>query len=98
MLKDVFQFECPCCGKTIEVNTRSGKARAADPKDSKKADFDKLVSEQSSASDRLGSMFDDARADQSADAKRLEGLFDRAKEKSKDDDPKGRPSNPFDLD
>ena len=28
MAKSVFTFPCPCCDKMVEVDTRSGKARA----------------------------------------------------------------------
>ncbi len=96
MPKNVFQFECPCCGKDVEVDTRSGKARAVDPKEKRGKDLDTLIGEQSRASERLDSMFDSARRDQEQQGDRLDQMFSDAADKAKDDDSK--PSNPFDLD
>lgn len=97
MPKDVFQFSCPCCGKRVEVNVRSGKARAVDPKERSGPDLDALIDEQARASERLGSMFDEAKQDQRSQADKLDRLFSEAAEDAKKK-PDERPSNPFDLD
>ncbi|MCA8943894.1 MAG: hypothetical protein KDB80_15125 [Planctomycetes bacterium] len=96
MPKNVFRFSCPCCGKEVEVDTRSGKARAVDPNEKKGKDFETLVTEQHQASERFDSMFDSARRDQERQKNQLERLFEDAAEKAKHDEDK-RPSNPFDL-
>jgi hypothetical protein len=96
MVKDVFAFRCPCCGKHIEVNVRSGKARAVNPNESKQGkDLDSLLEHQRRERDRLGSAFDEAQRDQSREGERLRDLFEGAKEDAKDDD--APPPNPFDL-
>lgn len=96
MPKYVFRFSCPCCGKDVEVDTRSGKARAVDPNEKMGKDFETLVSEQHKASERFDSMFDSAKRDQHRQQDRLEKLFDDAAEKAKHDEDQ-RPRNPFDL-
>jgi endogenous inhibitor of DNA gyrase (YacG/DUF329 family) len=98
MPKDVFQFPCPCCGKSIEVNVRSGKARAVRPTEAKGGqDIDKLLDAQKQEQRRLHSMFDDARSQQSREADRLDDMLRRAKEEARQD-PDAKPPSPFDLD
>jgi hypothetical protein len=96
MPKDVFAFRCPCCSKHIEVNVRSGKARAAKPQDAdQNKDIDTLLDVQKTEQERLGSAFDEAQRDQQRNRDRLRKLFESAKEDAKDDETK--PTNPFDL-
>jgi hypothetical protein len=99
MPKDVFEFPCPCCGKRVEVNVRSGKARAVDPTEKKGNDLDGLIAEQARASERLGSVFEEARSDEDRRAERLGDIFKSAANEAKKDKDKGRrPPSPFDLD
>jgi len=100
MLKDVFTFPCPCCGKLIEVDTRSGRARAARPEEAKGGrSLDRLLDAQQRESERLGSVFDDARARQAKEADQLAEALRRAKDEAKKDKDKDqRPRNIFDLD
>ena len=97
MPKHVFEFPCPCCGKRIEVNTRSGKARAVRFEESSKGkDLMGLVEDQKREGERLGSLFDEAHEDHSRQNQRLDEMFKQAaKEAEKDKDK--RPPNPFDL-
>jgi len=97
MPKHVFEFDCPCCGKPIEVNVRSGKARAVDFTESKKGkDLDGLVADAKGEGDRLTGLFDEARTDHARQQDRLDAMFSDAAEKAKKDKHK-RPPNPFDL-
>lgn len=95
--KHVFQFACPCCDEWIEIDTRSGKARAVDPKSKKGkgADLDKLIDEQAKANEKFDSMFDQAKQDEDRRTQRLDDLLSDAKKRAKDD--KSKPRNPFDL-
>jgi hypothetical protein len=98
MLKDIYQFPCPCCGKVIEIDTRSGRARAVDPKELKGGtDLDKLLQSHKKEGERLGSLFDSAKQQQQKQADRLAEELKRAKEAAKDDKD-DRPRSPFDLD
>ena len=96
MARYVFELPCPCCGKRIEIDTRSGKARAVRFEESKKGkDLDGLVEEHRHEDERLASLFDEARTDVSKQEERLEDAFKRAAreaEKHKDE----KPPNPFD--
>ena len=95
--RHVFRFSCPCCGKPVEVDTRSGKARAANPADKHGGkDLDALLGEHGKEQERLGSMFDEARRDQASEAERLEQLLRKAKEEAAQDEDDDRPVHPFD--
>lgn len=96
MPKDVLKLSCPCCGKRIEVDVRTGKARAAKAEEATASpDLDKLLDQQKRDSERLASTFDRAAKDQISERERLARLFESAKEDARDDDSK--PPNPFDL-
>jgi hypothetical protein len=94
MPREVFEFSCPCCGKRVELDTRSGVARAVKVEESKQGkSFDDLVSDQSKEGERLGSVFDQAKRAQSRQAERLDKLLREAKDAAKDD--RGKPPHPF---
>jgi sarcosine oxidase delta subunit len=98
MTKDIFQFSCPCCGKRVEVDTRSGKARAVRPEEAKGGQsLDSLLESHKREGDRLSDVFSDARQQQQRQADRLAQELAKAKEAAKQDKDK-RPLNPFDLD
>lgn len=97
MPKHIFEFPCPCCGKRIEVNVRSGKARAVSFEDSVKGkSLDGLVEDQKHEGERLGSLFDEARDDQGRSQEHLDKMFKQAAGEAEKDKGK-RPLNPFDL-
>lgn len=91
-------FPCPCCGKQIEVDTRSGKARAVDPTDAKGGqDLDALLAAQQKEKDRLARLFDQAKDGQGKQQEQLDRLLERAKDdakKTKDE----KLRRPWDLD
>lgn len=94
MPRHLFEIDCPCCGKRIEIDTRSGKARAVRARDSK--DLDRLVDEHRHEDERLRSLFEEAAKDHAHYNERLEDLFKQAAEeaeKHKDE----KPPNPFDY-
>ena len=94
MPREEFEFSCPCCGKRVELNVRSGKVRAVNPEEKKGGKgLDELLSDQRHESERLASAFDDARTDQASEAEKLDDLFREAKRAAKDDD--RRPPHPF---
>lgn len=94
MPKEVFEFNCPCCGKRVEVNTRNGKARAVDFEEAKDGkSLDDLLSDHKHEGKRLGSEFETARGDLANQEERLEDMFADAKEAAKKD--KGKPRHPF---
>lgn len=98
MAENVFRFPCPCCGKPIEVDVRSGRARAANPKDKDGGrDLDDLLRAQQQEKQRLDSMFDSARGDHEKQQQRLDELLKKAKDDAKqnEDEPLRRP---WDLD
>ncbi|MHC5066071.1 MAG: hypothetical protein ACYTG5_19085 [Planctomycetota bacterium] len=96
--KDAFRFDCPCCGKSIEVNTRTGKARAVKFEESKKGkSFEGMVEDAKGDKKRLSSLLDEARELHSSDSQRLDDLFKQAKKKAAED-PDEKPRTPFDLD
>lgn len=98
MAQTVFTFPCPCCNKLIEIDTRSGKARAARPEEAKGGrDLDHLLAEQKRASQRLGDLFSSAKEQESRGAEHLDAQLRRAKEEAKKDKDE-RPPNIFDLD
>lgn len=96
MPNHVFHFACPCCGKDVELDIRSGKARAVNPNEKKGKDFETLVDEQQHASERFDAMLGEAKRDQDKQAQQLDSIFKQAAEKAKRDKDK-RPNNPFDL-
>jgi hypothetical protein len=98
MHKDVFQFPCPCCGKQVEVDTRSGRARAVDPTQAKGGqDLDALLRKQRRDSERLARAFDAAKDDHRQLDQHLEQELRKAKEDAKNK-PDERLRRPFDLD
>ena len=97
MQKHLFEFDCPCCGKRIEVDVRSGSARAVRFEDSERGkDLDGLLQSQSGEAKRVESAFDRAAREHERQADRLDQVFRRAAEEAEHDQTK-RPSNPFDL-
>jgi hypothetical protein len=98
MAETVFTFHCPCCNKLVEVDTRSGKARAARPEEAKGGrDLDQLLNDQGRDQKRLGDLFSSAKDQVSRSADRLEEQLKKAKEEAKKDKDE-RPRNIFDLD
>lgn len=97
MPKDVFQFPCPCCGKQIEVDTRSGHARAVDPKTKQGGqDLDDLLRSQKRDADRLGKAFDVAKDRQQRQGNDLDDLLKKAKDDAKKN-PDEKVRRPWDL-
>ncbi len=95
MARHLFRFRCPCCDKRVELDTRSGKARAVKVDESKAArDIDKLVSEQKHEGERLTSIFDQAASDQNKQRKQLDQMFGEALEEATEDEDE-KPPNPF---
>lgn len=98
MAETLFTFPCPCCGKMIEVDTRSGKARAVRAEEAKGGrDLDKMLKEHRGDSQRLGDLFSSAKEQEKSKADQLEQQLRRAKEEAKKDKDE-RPRNIFDLD
>jgi hypothetical protein len=98
MVKNIFTFPCPCCDKMVEVDTRSGKARAvrADERQGGK-NLDDLLDAHRSDSDRLDNLFSSAKDSEQNRESLLDDQLKRAKkEAQKDKDEK--PRNIFDLD
>jgi len=97
MPKDVHQFSCPCCGKQIEIDVRTGQARAQKPAEAKGGkDLEDLLRAQKRDSDRLGKAFDTAKEGQHRQRDQLDDLLKKAKDDaSKDPDEKLR--RPWDL-
>lgn len=97
MAETIFTFSCPCCGKLIEVDTRSGKARAVRPDEAKGGrDLDQMLKAHGREQQRLGDLFRSASEDQQKEKDRLASQLARAKEEAKKDKDT-RPRNPFDL-
>lgn len=97
MPKDVFRFSCPCCGKAIEVETRSGRARAVDPAEKRGGgDLDQLVQKQQQEQQRLDDVFSRAQQQQQKQREHLDQLLQKAREEAKKDKD-ARPPSPFDL-
>lgn len=98
MPKDVFQFSCPCCGKAIEVETRTGRARAVKPEEKRGGgDLDQLVQKQQQEQQRLTDVFSQAQKQQARQQEHLDDLLQKAKQEAKKDQDE-RPPSPFDLD
>lgn len=97
MADTVFTFPCPCCNKLIEVDVRSGKARAARPEEAKGGqDLDKMLRSQKQDQKRLTDLFASAKDAEARRADQLEAKLKRAKEEAKKDGT-DKPRNPFDL-
>jgi hypothetical protein len=98
MSNDIFQFDCPCCGKRIEFGARARRARAAKVAESKvKKDFDALLSDQKAERTRLDSAFGRAVDDQRKEKETLDEMFKTAKRRAQEE-PEEKPLRPFDLD
>ncbi|MBL8727830.1 MAG: hypothetical protein JNM25_05330 [Planctomycetes bacterium] len=98
MAETVFTFPCPCCNKLIEIDTRSGRARAARPEEAKGGrNLDDLLADQRRDSARLGDLFSSAKELEAQKADRLAEQLRRAKAEAKKDKNE-RPPNIFDLD
>jgi hypothetical protein len=92
-----FTFACPCCNKMIEVDTRSGKARAARPTEAKGGqNLDDLLGAQKRDGKRLDDLFRSAKDSEQRRDDVLADKLKRAKEEAKQDKDE-RPRNPFDL-
>ena len=98
MAETIFTFPCPCCGKLIEVDTRSGKAREARPEEAKGGrDLDQMLKSAGKEQQRLGDLFSSAKDQQARQQEQLAEQLRRAKEEAKKDKDT-RPPNIFDLD
>lgn len=98
MPKDVFQFACPCCGKAIEVDTRSGRARAVNPEEKRGGgDLGQLVHKQQQEQQRLDDVFHRAQEQQARQQQHLDDLLQKAKEQARKEQDE-RPRTPFDQD
>lgn len=98
MSRSVFRFHCPCCDKLIEVDTRSGAARAVRAAEAKGGtDLDRLLSAHQQDQKRLDDLFDSAREREAQQQDLLEQQLRKAKEDAKQR-PDERPRTPFDLD
>tara|TARA_R110002072_G_scaffold27804_2_gene90176 strand:+ start:2695 stop:2991 length:297 start_codon:yes stop_codon:yes gene_type:complete len=98
MAKNLFTFPCPCCNKMVEVDTRSGKARAVRADEQKGGQtLDDLLKAQKKDSDRLGDLFSSAKDSEHKRESQYEKQLRRAKEEAKKDKD-DKPRNIFDLD
>ena len=98
MAKSVFTFPCPCCDKMVEVDTRSGKARAVRADERKGGqDLDDLFEAQKNESQRLDDLFSSAKDTEGRQEDELQKKLERAKDEAKKS-PDEKPRNPFDLD
>ena len=98
MPKNLFTFPCPCCNKMIEVDTRSGKARAVRANEQKGGqDLDDLLNAHRHDGERLDDLFSSAQSSEQKKDKLLEDQLKRAKDEAKKDKDE-KPRNIFDLD
>ncbi len=98
MADTVFTFSCPCCNKMLEVDTRSGKARAMRPEEAKGGqDLDGLLRAQKKEQQRLADLFSSAKDNEAQKGDQLDAQLKRAKEEAQKDKDT-RPRNIFDLD
>jgi hypothetical protein len=98
MAKNLFTFSCPCCNKMVEVDTRSGKARAVRANEQKGGQsLDDLLDAHKNDSERLGDMFSSAKDRESNREDLLDQQLRRAKKEAKKDKD-DKPRNIFDLD
>lgn len=99
MNESFYQFDCPCCGKRIEFDPRSHRARAVQVKEGKSSkDFDALLAAQKSERERLEKAFGQAMDAQRKQREELEALLRDAKRKAKENPDEPPPLRPFDLD
>lgn len=96
MLKHLYQFPCPCCGKRIEIDTRSGRARAVVASEGH-GDLEDLLDAHKQKSRQLGEQFESAREDQRKQQDQLDDLFRKAKDDARQN-PDEELRRPFDLD
>ncbi|MEC8652125.1 MAG: hypothetical protein VXY92_06155, partial [Planctomycetota bacterium] len=98
MAKHLFTFPCPCCDKMVEVDTRSGKARAVRADEQRGGqNLDDLFAAQKHESQRLDDLFSSAKDTESRQEDEREQKLQRAKDEAKKS-PDEKPHNPFDLD
>ncbi|MFT4839652.1 MAG: hypothetical protein ACI8UD_000088 [Planctomycetota bacterium] len=98
MAKNLFTFSCPCCNKMVEVDTRSGKARAVRANEQKGGQsLDDLLDAHKNDSERLGDMFLSAKDRENNREDLLDQQLRRAKKEAKKDKD-DKPRNIFDLD
>lgn len=98
MAKTVFTFPCPCCNKMVEVDTRTGKARAVRADEQKGGQsLDDLFDAHKNESERLDDLFSSAKDTENRQEDELEKKLKRAKDEARKD-PDEKPRNPFDLD
>lgn len=91
------QITCPCCNKRIEIDPRTGKARAVKVEDAKASkDFDAFLADQKVESKRLDSVFGQALDQQKKEKQTLDKLFETAREDAKSN-PDDKPLRPYDL-
>lgn len=95
MPREIFEFSCPCCGKRVELNTRTGKVRAVHFEESKHGkSLDDLVADQQREGERLQSEFDAARRDHEQTKDHFDRLYDEAERAAAEDKDK-KPPHPF---
>ncbi len=98
MARSFITTDCPCCGKRIEINPKTGRARAVQIEDAMGGKgMDDLIDMAKNEGSRLDNLLGRAKDEQSDDAARLEDMFGIAKDKA-EDEPNEKPRNPFDLD
>jgi uncharacterized Zn finger protein (UPF0148 family) len=95
MLKDQYQFPCPCCGKQLELDATTGKVRAIQTDG--KRDLDDLLAAQERDSSRMQDAFDAARKKQAKESDYLDRVLDDAKKRAREN-PDEKLRRPFDLD
>lgn len=98
MSNAIHRFDCPCCGKRIEFDVRSQKARAVKVTESRVSkDFDTLLADQTAEKARLEGAFGSAIEAQKRQGNALDAMFEDAKRRAKED-PEDDPPRPMDLD
>lgn len=98
MAQTVFTFACPCCNKSIEIDVRSGKARAVHSQEAKGGrDLDSLLGEHKQQGQRLDDLWGSANEQVRRQEDRLARELERAKDEARKN-PNEKPRNPFDLD
>lgn len=97
MAENLFVFPCPCCSKLVELDVRSGKARAVRPEEKAGGqDLDQLLRAQKRDGKRLDDLFQSAKGDEARKHEQLDAKLRRAKDEAKRDGT-DKPRNPFDL-
>lgn len=94
MAQTLIEFDCPCCGERLEIDTRSGKVRRLRTDQG----LDDLMKKQKGETRRLDDLFDRATHDTKTEKDRFDDLLDEAKRKATEDDDGPDPRRPFDLD